>query len=254
MITIEHLTVKLAKKIILKDVFFQIPPGETHVLFGPNGSGKTTLLMTMMGFPEYEVISGRILFQGKDITSLPIDERARRGLGLSFQRPPTIKGLKTEQLLRLCNQSLQDADLVTIIERYHFEDFLGRDINQGFSGGEIKKSEIIQLLLQEPTLVLLDEPESGVDLENIAMIGEMINQLLKKRGIPHQNEKSRRQWREERLISGLIITHTGYILDYVEADRGHVMMDGSIACSGNPREILQCIKELGYEGCVRCLI
>ncbi|MBN1225547.1 MAG: ABC transporter ATP-binding protein [Deltaproteobacteria bacterium] len=251
MLRIENLSVRLQKKIILKNVCLQIPPGEVHALFGPNGSGKTTLLMTIMGFPEYEVISGRIIFQGEDITSLSIDERARRGIGLSFQRPPTIKGLKTRHMLEMCNRRHHDID--PYIRQLHFQDFLSRDINQGFSGGEIKKSELLQLLAQHPLMVLLDEPESGVDLENISIIGDVMNQMLQK-DLLTKRTICRREIIEQRQVAGLIITHTGYILNYIEADRGHVMIDGSIACAENPREILRTIKKVGYEECVRCLI
>jgi len=251
MLRIENLCVRLQKKMILKNVCLQISPGEVHVLFGPNGSGKTTLLMTIMGFPEYEVVSGRIIFQGEDITSFSIDERARKGIGVSFQRPPTIKGLKTGHMLEVCNRSHQDID--PYIRQLHFENFLSRDINQGFSGGEIKKSELLQLLAQHPQMVCLDEPESGVDLENISIIGDVINQVFQKDWLAKRT-KCRRDIIEERQMVGLIITHTGYILNYIEADRGHVMIEGSIACGGNPREMLRNIKKVGYEECVRCLI
>jgi len=252
MLGIENLSIRLFNKIILKDVHLYIPQGEVHALLGPNGSGKTTLLMTIMGFPEYEVVSGRIMFMGEDITALPIHERARRGIGLMFQRPPTIKGLKTRQMLEICNRDNRDID--HLVRELHFQDFLARDINQGFSGGEIKKSELLQLLVQYPSLALLDEPESGVDLENISIIGKSINRLLERDWPARRTEKCRRKIREERRISGLIITHTGYVLDYVQTDRGHVMMEGSIACGGNAGEILRCIKEVGYEECVRCLV
>jgi Fe-S cluster assembly ATP-binding protein len=251
MIQVDDLSVRLDGKVILKHVHLHIPVGETHVLFGPNGSGKTTLLMAIMGFPAYEIISGRIMFHGEEVTRLSIDERARRGIGLSFQRPPTIKGLKTRHVLEICNRSHRDLD--PLIEKFNFQDFLSRDINQGFSGGEIKKSELLQLLAQGPGLILLDEPESGVDLESISVIGDIINQLLEKEWFP-ETSKSKREMREKRHVAGLIITHTGYILDYVTADRGHVMMDGTIVCGGNPMEILHCIKKVGYEECVRCMI
>lgn len=252
MLAVENLSVRLFTRTILKNVTLHIPPGEVHALFGPNGSGKTTLLMTIMGFPEYEVISGRIILKGEDITNLPVYERAQAGIGISFQRPPTIKGIKTRQMLEICNRSHQDFG--SFIEELNFRDLLARDVNQGFSGGEIKKSEMLQLLVQRPLMALLDEPESGVDLENIALIGRAINQLLHRNWPGEEITECRRKVREERCIAGLIITHTGYILDYVEADRGHVMMDGTIACHGNPREILRCIKDVGYEECVRCLI
>ena len=132
-----------------------------------------------------------------------------------------------------------------------FEEFLDRDLNHGFSGGEIKRSELLQLMAQNPDFLLLDEPESGVDLENIALIGRVIKELLQ-RELKSEEGKTKKELKREREKSGLIITHTGYILDYLDADRGHVLMEGVLACSGNPREILEVIKEQGYDECVNC--
>jgi Fe-S cluster assembly ATP-binding protein len=115
-----------------------------------------------------------------------------------------------------------------------------RDINLGFSGGEIKKSELLQLIVQNPELILLDEPESGVDLENIKVIGKVIKKLLQK------------NLRRQRVKAGLVITHTGLILNYLEADKGHLMLNGMIICEGNPREMFETIQNSGYEECIRC--
>jgi len=125
------------------------------------------------------------------------------------------------------------------------KEFLDRDVNYGFSGGEIKRTELLQLLAQDPDLVLIDEPESGVDLENIALIGQAVNRLLKR-------DITLRERSQHPKKTGLIITHTGYILDYVKADRGHVMVGGRIGCSGNPRELLENVRKHGYEGCIEC--
>jgi len=129
-----------------------------------------------------------------------------------------------------------------LAKRTDLENFLDRDINYGFSGGEIKRSELMQLLAQRPDLVLLDEPESGVDLENIALIGKLINELLEKES--HMRLRT---------SMGLIITHTGHILDYVNARNGYIMLEGTIGCMGDPHEILKEIKEKGYEECARCV-
>jgi len=129
-----------------------------------------------------------------------------------------------------------------LAEETNMVDMLDRDINYGFSGGEIKRSELMQLLAQEPDLALLDEPESGVDLVNIALIGELIGELLQKDF--HIRDRTR---------GGLLITHTGHILDYVNARTGYVMIDGTIVCEGDPHEILDVIKDRGYEECKRCL-
>jgi len=249
MLVIEDLSVTVKGRRILSRINLTISPGEVHVLFGPNGAGKTSLLMSIMGFSGYEVTAGRIFFNDEDITHLPINERAQKGIGISFQRPPTIRGLKMQQFLGICNRYGQDIEQLSY--DLALQEFMDRDINDGFSGGEIKRSEMLQLMLQRPGLVLLDEPESGVDLENIAILGEAINRLLNKR-ISHHGHKTPKELREHRKESGLIITHTGHILNYVDADVGHVIYNGALDCEGNPREILHCLEELGYEECVRC--
>jgi len=251
MLLVEDLQVELAGKIILQHIDLEIKPGETHVLFGPNGSGKTSLLMTLMGYPQYQVVAGKIVFKGVDITYAPIDERAHLGIGMSYQRPPTIHGLKTRQLVQICART--EVDVTSLAQRVNFEGFLDRDVNAGFSGGEIKRSELLQLSAQNPDLMLFDEPESGVDLENIALVGNTIAALLQKNGVKDKS-KSRLQLKQERTKMGLIITHTGHILDYVAVDKGQVLYNGVLSCSTNPREILRCIAEIGYEECVRCTI
>jgi len=249
MLNIEDLQVELAGKIILHHIDLEIRLGETHILFGPNGSGKTSLLMTIMGYPQYRAVSGKITFKGEDITHAPIHERANLGIGMSYQRPPTIHGLKTRQMVKICAGG--DVDEEGLAAHVNFAQFLDRDVNAGFSGGEIKRSELLQLMAQDPDLMLFDEPESGVDLENIAILGEAINRLLNKR-ISHHSAQTPKEIREHREESGLIITHTGHILNYLEADVGHVLYNGSLGCDGNPREILHCLEELGYEECIRC--
>lgn len=239
----EGLSVSVEEKEILHGVYLKIKEGETHVLFGPNGSGKTSLLMAIMGIPPYRVTDGRILFRGEDITDLAVNERARRGIGLSFQRPPTIRGLRTRKMVEICSEGKANAE--ELASNLKLEGFLDRDVNYGFSGGEIKRAELLQLLAQDPNLVLIDEPESGVDLESIALIGEAINRLLKK-------DVRLRERRKMPPKTGLIITHTGHILDYVKADRAHVMCHGRIGCSGHPQELLEQIRKMGYEECIRC--
>ncbi len=244
MLEIKQLSVAIEGKEILHDINLSIGTGETHVLFGPNGSGKTTLLMAIMGFPKYQVIKGNIIFKGKDITRLPLDERARLGIGMSFQRPPVVRGVKTYDMVSASLKSKEDKGIIdSLAARANLTELLDREINYGFSGGEIKRSELMQLLAQKPELTLLDEPESGVDLENIVLIGELINELLEK-DCPMRIRNS----------MGLIITHTGHILDYVNACNGYIMLDGRIGCQGDPREILTEIKEKGYEECVNCIL
>jgi Fe-S cluster assembly ATP-binding protein len=196
LLAIENLTVEIAEKEVLQDVNLMIGHGETHVLFGKNGSGKTTLLMAIMGFSGCRIIKGKITFKDIDITHLPINERARLGIGMSFQRPPTIRGVKVHDLIRTFNNNGEET-IEQIVNSLHFKEFMERDINLGFSGGEIKKSELLQLIVQNPELILLDEPESGVDLENIKIIGRVIKKLLQK------------NLRRQRFKAGLVITTRG---------------------------------------------
>jgi Fe-S cluster assembly ATP-binding protein len=246
LLEIDNLFVSVDDREILHGLNLAVKPGETNVIFGPNGGGKTTLLMTIMGFPRYKVISGKLYFKGQDITNMPLDERARLGIGISFQRPPVVRGVKTRDMVLACLREDGTSSNETLVnqlaEKTHMSSFLGRDINSGFSGGEIKRSEMLQLLAQGPELALLDEPESGVDLENIALIGGLINEVL---GKTHPIR--------ERNRSGLIISHTGHILDYVNARTGYVLCGGQIICDGDPRDILNTIKEKGYQECVACL-
>jgi len=199
--------------------------------------------MAIMGFPKYQITKGKIIFKGKDITGLSLDDRARLGIGMSFQRPPVVRGVKTRDMVAAClKEQGNQEDINQLAEKSDLADFLDREINYGFSGGEIKRSEMMQLLAQKPELTLLDEPESGVDLVNIALIGQLINELLEK-NCPIRKRK----------CMGLIITHTGHILDYINARTGYVMLDGKIVCEGDPHEILATIKGKGYEECARCV-
>jgi Fe-S cluster assembly ATP-binding protein len=244
MIEVKGLTVRIGEKRILREVNLRIAKGETVVLFGPNGCGKTSLLKAIMGGAEYRVESGQILFAGKDITGLPMDERARLGIGMAFQRPPAVRGVKLGDLLRICGEksgNFTEEEIPGLARKLHLHDFLERDINLGFSGGEIKRSELLQLIGQNPSFIMLDEPDSGVDLVNIQLVGQAINDLLEKEKAAAKREKA-----------GLIVTHSGYILDYVNADRAYVMLDGTVYCSGNPRDLLEDIRTKGYEGCVQC--
>jgi len=241
MLEVVNLAVKVGGREVIHDISLNVDVGETLALFGPNGSGKTTLLMAIMGFPRYKVTRGRILFNGEDITHLPVDERSRMGIGILFQRPPVVRGVKMRDMVRACLGSREDGAVIEqLAEQANMVELLDREVNYGFSGGEIKRSELLQLIAQSPEFVLLDEPDSGVDLVNISLVGKMINELLQKNRM------------RSRTSSGLIITHTGHILDYVNADRACVLLNGRIWCRGNPQEILTSIKSNGYEGCAVC--
>jgi Fe-S cluster assembly ATP-binding protein len=242
MLKVEDLTVSIQGKVVLKDVLFSLNYGEVCALFGPNGAGKTTFIMTLMGFPRYKIEKGRIFFKGIDVTEKDLHERARLGMGIAFQKPTTVKGVKLKRLLEIISGGADEKEIIEHATKLNLAEHLERDVNDGFSGGEIKRSELLQLLIQEPELVFIDEPESGVDIENMALIGEMLNHLLLRDQKVRDPKKS-----------AIIITHTGHILDYVNADRGCLLYDGRFLCGGNPRDILTEIKRSGYKRCVSCL-
>ncbi len=234
MLEIKDLSVDVAGKPVLKNINLTIGKGEVMVLFGPNGSGKSTLIKTVMGFGGYSVEKGEISYKGKGLNGLGTDERVKLGLGIMYQHPPKIRGVKLDQISRyLCSDEKKVASMA---ERLSLEELLEREINLDFSGGEMKRSELYQLVLQDPDMVLLDEPESGVDIENISIMGKVLDDYLKGEG-----------------KSALIITHTGYILDYVKAEKGCLMIDGQLWCTGHkPAEMFEEIKEKGYGYCRKC--
>jgi len=239
LIAISDLWVEVGGKSVLRGLDLQIPDGEVHILFGPNGSGKSTLLSAIMGLPGYRITRGTIHFRGKRIDGLASNEIAQLGIGLAFQHPPAIRGVALETFIRSIDRSGSTGEA---FHSLHLDSHRKRELNCGFSGGELKRSEILKLTAQSPELILLDEPESGVDLENLAIITEAINRILDKQ----QPLRLRRR-------GGLIISHAGFILDYVEANLGHIILDGRIACSGNPHEMFEEIRKEGYEHCVQCL-
>lgn len=236
---IKDLYVEVDGREILKGINLSIKEGDTIAIFGPNGSGKTTLILTILGFSGYHIKSGEIIFKDRILNGLSIDERAKLGIGVLFQKPPSIKGVKFKKILEIISKNGEYKDYIEILK---LNELIERDINLGFSGGELKRSELLQLIAQNPDFMIFDEPESGVDLENIKIIGETMNKLLQK-DFSIVNRKK----------SGIIITHTGGILEFVEVDRGYVLYDGKILCEGNPNEILRNIKENGFKGCERCL-
>ena len=249
MLEIKGLHVSVRGKEILHGVNLHIPDGEVHVLFGPNGSGKSVMIMTIIGYPEYEVTKGHILIDGQDLADLSINERVKLGIGVSEQRPPTIKGVKLQNLFDLLVPKDEEGRIFAdrMIKKFHIERFLGRDINYGLSGGEIKQSELSLVLISRPKFLILDEPDSGVDPEQLKKVGRMINESLgdknKENNIP-----------EARLNrnAGLLVTHSAAILDFVHTDRAHLMVDGKIQCSGNPGIMMDQIRDQGYAYCINC--
>jgi Fe-S cluster assembly ATP-binding protein len=236
---VEDLSVKVENKLILKNVSFSLKSGVSHILFGPNGSGKTTLVSALMGLPQYEITSGKVTFMGTDITSKSVDERAKLGMVVSFQNPPEVTGVKLADILKLClGKSAADdfsEEEKNLIDAFRLTEFLNRDTNVGFSGGERKRSEILQLLFLKPKLLLLDEPDSGVDVESLKLIATELERYMENTG-----------------SSALIITHKGDILDYIKAKYGCILLDGQFHCFTHPKGIYEDIKKLGYEECVAC--
>ncbi len=229
MLKIESLSVKMREKKILEKVNLKIENGEIHALLGPNASGKSTLAYAIMGFPEYKVTSGKILFEGKDITNLPIEERAKLGITLAFQNPPSIKGVTLSTLLNtISKQAFNVKDFPM-----SFSEILEREINVGYSGGERKFSELLQIISMKPSFVILDEFDAGLDIMNLEKLTAIIQDKL------ICND-----------VSILLITHRGNILQFLEPDVAHVMLDGKIVCTMDDwRKMWRTIRRYGYEKC-----
>jgi len=251
MLDIKNLTVSVGEgndqRKVLKDFSLHINDGEVHVLFGPNGSGKTTLVQTLLGYPNYHVVAGSISFDGKDLAKLPINERADLGIGVVLQYPPVVRGVKLNDMANLVMKRKGETDVANETKEYarklNVDRFLGRDVNYGFSGGEKKRAEVLQVLLQNPKFILLDEPDSGVDVENVEIIGRILNKFLQRDESPIKRRKS-----------ALIITHLGYLLNFVNTDRAHVICEGQNLCSGNSKELYAHILENGFDQCTNACL
>lgn len=236
---IDGLHVQIGEKEILNGVDLTIPKGEVHAIMGPNGSGKSTLANTIMGHPDYTVNKGEILFEGTVLNELPADERARLGIFLSFQYPVALPGVSLLQLIKKSTSLLPGAIRYPTAKRFTRsmeeasrvagipEEMLSRSVNDGFSGGEKKKSEIIQMGMIGSRMILLDEIDSGLDIDALKGVSSVINSL-------RNGERS-----------FLIITHYNRILSYIEPDRVHVMTAGRIIRSGDADLALELENE-GY--------
>ncbi len=239
---VRDLEVSIEDDRIVKGVDLEVEPGEIHALMGPNGSGKSTLSHALMGNPNYDVNAGRIFIDGEEVTGEEADERAREGLFLAFQYPSEISGITVAEFLREAINARREDDedpvptsdfrdlLTEKLELLDMDtDFANRYLNAGFSGGEKKRMEILQMSVLEPKYAVLDEIDSGLDIDALKVVAEGINTLT-----------------EEQEIGLLMITHYRRILDYVEPDRVHVMVDGRIVESGGP-EIAHRLEDEGYE-------
>ena len=236
---IKDLHVSMEGKEILKGVNLEINKGEIHALMGPNGSGKTTLSFVIMGHPSYKIEKGNIFFRGKDITEMKADERARLGLFLSFQYPHEVSGVTIANFLRTAINAKNNSK-VNVLEFKKLLDekmemlsmdkgFAFRYLNEGFSGGEKKKAEILQLAVLNPEIAILDESDSGTDVDSLKIISEGINKIKK-----------------ESNLGVLLITHYNRILQYVKPDKVHILIDGKIVKSGDA-SLAHEIEEKGYK-------
>jgi Fe-S cluster assembly ATP-binding protein len=235
---IQDLHVSVDGKPILKGVDLAVERGQVHALMGPNGSGKSTLSYALMGHPKYEVTRGDILVRGESILDLPPDERARRGLFLAFQYPMTIPGVTVQNFLRAAYNGAKKKDLTPLefnmillekMKRLGVEPaFARRYVNEGFSGGEKKRLEVLQMAVLEPAVAVLDEPDSGLDIDAVRIVAEGINAFKgPDKGI-------------------LIITHYQRILNYVAPTHVTVLLDGRVAKEGGPSLALE-LEEKGYD-------
>jgi len=224
MLKITNLHANVEDTPILKGINLEINPGEVHAIMGPNGSGKSTLSNVLMGNPVYEVTDGTIMFNGKDITEEPVDNRAKEGMFLAFQYPESIPGVTIVNMLKTALTNIENTEYSTLELRLKVADamkdlglspdFVDRYLNEGFSGGERKRNEILQLAVLNPSLAILDETDSGLDVDGLRIVGEGISKLrTPERGY-------------------LVVTHYQRLLEYITPDFVHVFVDGKIVETG----------------------
>lgn len=236
---IENLTVEIGGKTILKDFNLEIKSGEIHAIMGPNGTGKSTLTKVIMGDTNYKIVKGKIIYNGKIINKMPVNERAKLGIFLGMQMPVAIEGVTNADFLRSALRAkegdnfkllsfIKDVDVLT--KKLHMNsEMIHRGINDGFSGGERKKNEILQMSILKPNVVLLDEIDSGLDVDSLKLVGESV--------MDYYNEKR---------PAILLVTHYHRLLDYIEPDFIHIMNDGHIVLSGDKNLALK-IEDEGYD-------
>ncbi len=241
MLTIKNLHVTIDNKEILKGLNLTVKPGEVHAIMGPNGSGKSTLSYVLAGRDNYDITAGEVLYEGQDLLALTPDQRAQQGVFLSFQYPVEIPGVSNIYLMKAALNTIRKArgepeldamDFLTLVkERMQFmemkEELLYRAVNEGFSGGEKKRNEILQMLIMQPKLAILDETDSGLDIDALKVVAKGVNSL---------RDKKR---------SFILITHYQRLLDYIKPDHVHVLSAGNIVKSGD-FSLVQQLEETGY--------
>ncbi len=242
MLTIKNLRVAVEGNEILKGINLEIKAGETHAIMGPNGSGKSTLANVLAGKEGYEVLEGEVRFKGKNLLEMPPEERAREGIFLAFQYPVEIPGVSMATFLRTALNAVREhrgeppVDARTFLnllrEKMQLvemdEKFLNRSVNEGFSGGEKKRNEILQMAVLDPSLAILDETDSGLDIDALRIVANGVNQLRRKDN------------------AFIVITHYQRLLDYIVPDYVHVLFDGRIVESGD-KELALHLEEHGYD-------
>jgi Fe-S cluster assembly ATP-binding protein len=239
-LNIQDLHASIPDRQILQGFTLEVKPGEVHAIMGPNGSGKSTLSKVLCGHDEYNVDSGTVTLDGKDLLSMPVDERARAGLFLAFQYPFEIPGVSNANFIRAALQARlpkgEELDAVAFYKKLYSRmdqlemsrTFTSRSVNEGFSGGEKKRNEILQLMMLEPRYCVLDETDSGLDIDALKIVSRGVNAMRS----------------EERGF--LVITHYQRLLDYIKPDIVHVMKAGRIIRSGGPELALE-LEEFGYD-------
>ena len=239
MLKIDNLCVKVDDRDILNDFNILINDGEVHAIMGPNGTGKSTVSKVIMGSPDYEVLSGSIIFNSEDITNLEVDERSRKGIFLSMQNPISIEGVTNSEFLRTAlnarsEEPIRLFDFIKTVEASVKDleiknNIIHKSINEGSSGGERKKNEVLQMKILKPSFVILDEVDSGLDVDSLRIVCENINKYKQ----------------ENPNTSILIITHYPRILEYIEPDYVHMMVGGKIVKTGNKDFAFE-IEKTGY--------
>jgi Fe-S cluster assembly ATP-binding protein len=238
MLKIENLQVEIDDQEIVKGLDLEVGEGEIHAIMGPNGSGKSTLANVLMGHPRYEVTGGAVTFRGEDVFELEADERAKLGMFLAFQYPSEVPGVSVANFLRTAVNSVREEEL-SAMEMYRLiqdkmkimqmdPKFAERYLNEGFSGGEKKRNEILQMLMLDPKLAIMDETDSGLDIDALQVVAKGVNELKGPE------------------FSAVIITHYQRILRYIEPDYVHVMLDGRLVTSGG-KELALDLEDKGYE-------